>query len=54
LAKRTSTNVEDSEGSPSPPPTVCFLEQNSLCVFLIRLLFSPFLSFPSPSTALRF
>jgi hypothetical protein len=22
LAKRTSTNVEDSEGSPSPPPTV--------------------------------
>jgi hypothetical protein len=25
LAKRTSTNVEDSEGSPSPPPTVCYL-----------------------------
>jgi non-histone protein 10 len=24
LAKRTSTNVEDSEGSPSPPATVCF------------------------------
>ena len=23
LAKRTSANVEDSEGSPSPPPTVC-------------------------------
>lgn len=23
LTKRTSTNVEDSEGSPSPPPTVC-------------------------------
>ena len=23
LSKRTSTNVEDSEGSPSPPPTVC-------------------------------
>ncbi len=22
LAKRTSANVEDSEGSPSPPPTV--------------------------------
>ena len=22
LSKRTSTNVEDSEGSPSPPPTV--------------------------------
>lgn len=22
LAKRTSTNVEDSDGSPSPPPTV--------------------------------
>ena len=25
LAKRTSTNVEDSEGSPSPPPTVRIL-----------------------------
>lgn len=25
LAKRISTNVEDSEGSPSPPPTVGFL-----------------------------
>lgn len=23
LAKRTSANVEDSDGSPSPPPTVC-------------------------------
>lgn len=23
LTKRTSTNVEDSDGSPSPPPTVC-------------------------------
>lgn len=23
IQKRTSTNVEDSEGSPSPPPTVC-------------------------------
>lgn len=23
LAKRTSTNVEDSDGSPSPPSTVC-------------------------------
>lgn len=23
LSRRTSTNVEDSEGSPSPPPTVC-------------------------------
>lgn len=22
LAKRTTTNVEDSDGSPSPPPTV--------------------------------
>lgn len=22
MSKRTSTNVEDSEGSPSPPPTV--------------------------------
>lgn len=26
LSKRTSTNVEDSEGSPSPPPTVRHLE----------------------------
>lgn len=34
LAKRTSTNVEDSEGSPSPPPTVCFLVKFT-CVFLI-------------------
>lgn len=36
LAKRTSTNVEDSEGSPSPPPTVCFLPRISLffCLFL--------------------
>lgn len=25
LAKRTSTNVEDSDGSPSPPPTVRLL-----------------------------
>lgn len=25
MAKRTSTNVEDSEGSPSPPPTVGLL-----------------------------
>lgn len=25
LAKRTSANVEDSDGSPSPPPTVRFL-----------------------------
>lgn len=25
VAKRTSTNVEDSEGSPSPPPTVCLV-----------------------------
>lgn len=23
LARRTSTNVEDSDGSPSPPPAVC-------------------------------
>jgi non-histone protein 10 len=23
LSRRTSTNVEDSDGSPSPPPTVC-------------------------------
>ena len=23
ISRRTSTNVEDSDGSPSPPPTVC-------------------------------
>lgn len=28
LAKRTSTNVEDSDGSPSPPPTVSSLLDN--------------------------
>lgn len=33
LAKRTSTNVEDSEGSPSPPPTVGLLP-----TFLLHLL----------------
>lgn len=49
LAKRTSTNVEDSEGSPSPPPTVCFLKQNSICVSShITLLVATFLSsYPS-------
>jgi hypothetical protein len=30
LAKRTSTNVEDSEGSPSPPPTVRLLHPEGL------------------------
>ena len=25
LTRRTSTNLEDSEGSPSPPSTVCFV-----------------------------
>jgi len=34
LAKRTSTNVEDSEGSPSPPPTVRFTPL-ILCQMLI-------------------
>lgn len=29
LAKRTSTNVEDSDGSPSPPPTVCTQRQET-------------------------
>lgn len=29
LAKRTSTNVEDSDGSPSPPPTVSSQPDNS-------------------------
>lgn len=55
LAKRTSTNVEDSEGSPSPPPTVCFLVKFT-CVFLIYLSGCDFLSsysFPSPLVALR-
>lgn len=46
LAKRTSTNVEDSEGSPSPPPTVCLLEQNSLHVFLILLFWLRLFSLP--------
>lgn len=46
LAKRTSTNVEDSEGSPSPPPTVCFLKQNSLCVLLILLFWLRLFSLP--------
>ena len=36
LSKRTSTNVEDSEGSPSPPPTV-----SSLCRCSFFLLASP-------------
>jgi hypothetical protein len=55
LAKRTSTNVEDSEGSPSPPPTVCFLG-NSLVSFPWNLLITIFpssYSFPTPSMALR-
>jgi len=40
LAKRTSTNVEDSEGSPSPPPTVSLALQ--LCSFkLIQTTNSP-------------
>lgn len=29
LNKRTSTNVEDSDGSPSPPPTVCHPDTGS-------------------------
>lgn len=37
LAKRTSTNVEDSEGSPSPPPTVSFTLP-ALLSFLYKLL----------------
>ena len=38
LARRTSTNVEDSEGSPSPPPTVCY-------IYAAPLLSIPLLSF---------
>jgi hypothetical protein len=33
LAKRTSANVEDSDGSPSPPPTVCDSLRELLMVF---------------------
>lgn len=36
LAKRTSTNVEDSEGSPSPPPTVCLLVIFIFVIFSLR------------------
>lgn len=32
LAKRTSTNVEDSEGSPSPPPTVSDIVRMSVWI----------------------
>jgi hypothetical protein len=38
LAKRTSTNVEDSDGSPSPPPTVrhpLFVSCDSLSLFFL-------------------
>lgn len=35
LAKRTSTNVEDSEGSPSPPPTVRYPPPSSLHMLII-------------------
>jgi hypothetical protein len=45
LAKRTSTNVEDSEGSPSPPPTVCLLatlfQSFSASSFLVSTLRHP-------------
>lgn len=34
LAKRTSTNVEDSDGSPSPPPTVSWRVYMYLCLSL--------------------
>jgi hypothetical protein len=36
LARRTSTNVEDSEGSPSPPPTVGLLLSHPSCSFSYR------------------
>lgn len=38
LAKRTSTNVEDSEGSPSPPATVRLLQAviNQSLIFTVR------------------
>lgn len=45
LAKRTSTNVEDSEGSPSPPPTVWFLP--CISFFPSLLLLSLFTLLPS-------
>jgi hypothetical protein len=35
LAKRTSTNVEDSEGSPSPPPTVRVLPPSSAHILMM-------------------
>jgi non-histone protein 10 len=37
LAKRTSTNVEDSEGSPSPPPTVSCIASllRQLLIFIV-------------------
>jgi hypothetical protein len=61
LAKRTSTNVEDSEGSPSPPPTVCFLVKFILSFFHLFLYVAPSdmakfvssCSFPSPSPVPR-
>lgn len=44
LAKRTSTNVEDSEGSPSPPPTVCL----DYLLFSNVLIFTVMLTSPKP------
>lgn len=41
LSKRCSTNVDDSEGSPSPPPTVCIastLVSKSRNIILMRSL----------------
>lgn len=36
LSRRTSANVEDSEGSPSPPPTVC-ISRHSILGMLMRV-----------------
>lgn len=44
LHRRNSTNVEDSEGSPSPPPTVClsnFLFSSPLETLCLSILDKP-------------
>jgi hypothetical protein len=46
LAKRTSTNVEDSEGSPSPPPTVRFPHPSSAHILITTDKLTPLLEQP--------
>ena len=41
LAKRTSTNVEDSEGSPSPPPTVRLPHPSSAHILIVTVKLTP-------------